>query len=312
MNKTKKLTTGAMLLALIGAFMLIDRQLSYVFTYFIVLLIPVIIAVYCCMYSMKDGYVLCVGVVALSILFGSLYTYMYLPASIITGLCISAAIRKDYDRRRVMLISIAVFVLSELLITFLVSPLLGVSVDTQLKAMEVTFNEMSNVAGVSGAMNAVVGNLGTFLLVVFIFSTMLTGVLEGYLISFMTVFVLKRMKIKNIGYNSAMDIKMPEWLAYVLFFFTASLMFMNVPILMKSEFVKYSLMCLGVFSSLILFYYGYLFMIIYLKKKGGRVNIFLLLLGIFILMPFSYIILLVVGFLYGSGPLRRKLENEKE
>ena len=53
-------------------------------------------------------------------------------------------------------------------------------------------------------------------------------------------------------------------------------------------------------------------MIIYLKKKGGRVNIFLLLLAIFILMPFSYIILLVVGFLYGSGPLRRKLENEKE
>lgn len=211
-----------------------------------------------------------------------------------------------------MLISIAVFVLSELLITFLVSPLLGVSVDTQLKAMEVTFNEMSNVAGVSGAMNAVVGNLGTFLLVVFIFSTMLTGVLEGYLISFMTVFVLKRMKIKNIGYNSALDIRMPEWLAYVLLLFTSSLMFMNVPILMKSEFVKYSLMCLGVFSSLILFYYGYLFMIIYLKKKGGRVNIFLLLLGIFILMPFSYIILLVVGFLYGSGPLRRKLENEKE
>lgn len=312
MNKTKKLTTGAMLLALIGAFLLIDRQLSYVFTYFIVLLIPVIIAVYCCMYSMKDGYVFCVGVVALSILFGSLYTYMYLPSAIITGLCISAAIRKDYDKRRVMLISIAVFVLSELLIAFLVSPLLGVSVDTQLKAMEETFNEITNMAGMSDAMNAVVGNLGTFLLVMFIFSTMLTGALEGYLISFMTVFVLKRMKIKNIGYNSAMDIRMPEWLAYVLLLFTSFLMFMNAPILMKSEFVKYSLMCLGVFSSLILFYYGYLFTVILLKKTNKNGSVLLLLLGIFLLMPFSYIILIVVGFLYGSGPLRRKLENEKE
>ena len=105
---------------------------------------------------------------------------------------------------------------------------------------------------------------------------------------------------------------------YIYISKTTALIFMILPViilpfaLMKSEFVKYSLMCLGVFSSLILFYYGYLFMIIYLKKKGGRVNIFLLLLAIFILMPFSYIILLVVGFLYGSGPLRRKLENEKE
>ena len=36
MNKTKKLTTGAMLLAIVGALMLLDRQFSYLFDVYIV------------------------------------------------------------------------------------------------------------------------------------------------------------------------------------------------------------------------------------------------------------------------------------
>ena len=58
MNKTKKLTTGAMLLAIVGALMLINRQLSYMFEELIVMMAPVVIIIYSTMYDLKDGAIL--------------------------------------------------------------------------------------------------------------------------------------------------------------------------------------------------------------------------------------------------------------
>ena len=71
MNKTKKLTHGAMLLAIIGAAMLIDRQLSFLFENFIFMAVPVIIIIYSTMYTVGDGGILCFGVLVMGILFGS-------------------------------------------------------------------------------------------------------------------------------------------------------------------------------------------------------------------------------------------------
>ena len=312
MNKTKKITLGAMLLALIGALLLIDRQLSYVFTYFIVLLIPVIISVYCCLYSLRDGFILCFGIIVLTILFGSLYSYMYLPVSMITGLFISYAIKKNYDRRLIMLISIAIFTIAELLISFLVSPLLGISIVDQLEVLKEEFNIILTSYGLNSQFSNLVNDTNFFLFI-FIFSVILVGIMEGYLISFMTVFVLKRMKIKDIGYKDALSIRMPSYMAYILLLFTSYLLFMRIDFI-ANEIIKYSLICLGILSSLVLFYYGYLFIIIYMKKKYKKVNLLFLILAIFLLFPFSYIILLIFGFLYGSGPFRKILEHldEKE
>ena len=71
MNKTKKLTTGAMLLAIVGALMLLDRQFSYLFDVYIVMMIPVVIIIYAAMYELKDGGILCVCLGILTFIIGS-------------------------------------------------------------------------------------------------------------------------------------------------------------------------------------------------------------------------------------------------
>ena len=310
MNKTKKLTQGAMLLAIVGALMLLDRQLSYFFSTIILLLIPVVIAVYSTMYSIKEGGMLCVGLVVLTILFGYLTTYIYMPISIIVGLAVSYGIKKGFDRRKLNIISMFIYIVAELLVAFVISPIFGISVASQLESITTTFNQMMKLYGAT-SISSMFSNMSSLILICFVASTVLMGLLEGYLTGLLTTFVLKRMKIKDIAIKSPLDIKIPVYLSYVLLAFSAlSTILMKIPNFEANySTITYIAMCLSAVSSLVLAYYGYLFIIIYTNARLGRNRIMLVFLAIILLFPLSYLILIVVGFLYGAGPLRTYLEK---
>ena len=308
MNKTKKLTTGAMLLAIIGAAMIIDRQLSYAFTNFIVLLVPIVIATYSTMYKVSDGILLCVGLLAFTVLFGSLTTYIYMPISIIVGVAVAVAIVKGFDRRKINFVAIITYTIAEILVVYAIMPLLGVSVSSQINNYIEAFDQMVKYSGMETTINSLIGNLSSLMAVMLVASTVLMGILEGFLTSLLTAFVLKRFNIKDIGLNSPLDIKMPVWLAYTLMILTCLYMFVSNGVI-ENETIKYIVLALSVVASLILVYYGYFFVILYIRKMKMKINIFLVILAIILLLPLSYIILIVVGFLYGSGPLRKIIEN---
>lgn len=308
MNKTKKLTTGAMLLAIIGAAMIIDRQLSYAFTNFIVLLVPIVIATYSTMYKVSDGILLCVGLLVFTVLFGSLTTYIYMPISIIVGVAVAVAIEKGFDRRKINFVAIITYTIAEILVVYAIMPLLGVSVSSQISSYIEAFNQMVKYSGMETTINSLIGNLSSLMAVMLVASTVLMGILEGFLTSLLTAFVLKRFNIKDIGLNSPLDIKMPVWLAYTLMILTCLYMFVSNGGI-ENETIKYIVLALSAVASLILVYYGYFFVILYIRKMKMKINIFLVILAIILLLPLSYIILIVVGFLYGSGPLRKIIEN---
>lgn len=312
MNKTKKLTQGAMLLAIIGALMLIDRQLSYFFSTFIILMVPIVIAIYSTMYEIKDGGILCVGLLALALLLGDLYSYVYMPISIVVGLGVSYAIKKNWDRRRINLVAMVLYLISELVVVFLVYPLLGTSVDSQVAALKESYNMITNMMGsYSNSFTSLIGNTSNFLLVMLVASTILMGVLEGFMTGFLTAVLLKRLKIKDIGMNTILDLKMPVYMAYLLLLLTALYYILaKVPnFYTNNEILSYVLMCLSSMSSLVLAYYGYIFCIIYFAGRWGKRTSIILILLIVLLFPYSFIILLLLGFLYGAGPLRNYIEK---
>ena len=310
MNKTKKLTQGAMLLAIIGALMLIDRQLSFMFNDLILLSVPIVIAIFSTMYTLKDGLPLCVGLLAMTILFGYLTTYIYMPISIIVGIAVSFSIKKNFDRRKISVIASIVYVIAEILVAFIILPLFGTSVKSRIDTLYLTYEEMMKVSGLSAA-GFTFNNVSLFLLIMFVASTILMGIMEGYLTGLLVTLLLKRLKIKDIGFKSAFDIKMPVYMAYILIFLTScSFIVLKIPDFKTNyEVLTYIIICLSSLASLVLAYYGYLFANIYYSKKYKRKNNLIVLLFTIFLFPFSYVVLIVLGFLYGSGPLRKYLEN---
>lgn len=233
-----------------------------------------------------------------------------MPISIIVGLAVSYGIKKGFDRRKLNIISMFIYIVAELLVAFVISPIFGISVASQLESITTTFNQMMELYGAT-SISSMFSNMSSLILICFVASTVLMGLLEGYLTGLLTTFVLKRMKIKDIAIKSPLDIKIPVYLSYVLLAFSAlSTILMKIPNFETNySTITYIAMCLSAVSSLVLAYYGYLFIIIYTNARLGRNRIMLVFLAIILLFPLSYLILIVVGFLYGAGPLRTYLEK---
>lgn len=312
MNKTKKMTQGAMMLAIFGALVLIDRITAFLFTELVVLVVPIIVIMYSAMYSTKDGIVLSVGIAILSFILGNLYTsyLIFVPAGVITGVLYSYFLNKNCNKSLLLFIAIISYVACEVLVCLVIYPLLGMPLATQLKELSEVFNQMSQAGGMDYQLvfNQMGINFTVLLTIVFIFSTVLTGAMEGVIIHLMSIFLLKRFKIKDVENTNIYNIKPNPILAYVSFLSLFSL-FLNR--YFTNETVKYVSIVVSILGLIVLLFYGYLFLTIYgklvMKKNIGTIVVIL---SLFI--PAILVAVIIVGFLYGAGPLRKKLEEQVE
>ncbi|MBQ6335529.1 MAG: DUF2232 domain-containing protein [Erysipelotrichaceae bacterium] len=309
MNQTKKLTQGAMMIAIVGAMILIDRMTAYWFTELIVLLMPVVIIMYTTMHSFKDGLMLCVGLLIISFLLGNFrFTYLiYVPVGILTGLSYSYGIKRGMDKRRLLMIAIATYVFGELLATFVIYPLLGFPIAQMLEEYKLAIDQAGSFAGVDYSQIFSLAGLdfAKIIAIIYVISTVIMGAMEGVLIHLLSVFVLKRFKIKDLGSTNIFDMKPSPVMAYIAFFLV-SLSFLSGSI--KNETLYYIVVILSIMGALILMYYGYLFIILYgvivLRRNIGGIFVILC-----VFIPGLLIGLMVLGFLYGSGLLRNYLES---
>lgn len=311
MNNTKKLTTGAMLLAIIGALMLIDRQLSYMFEVIIVMMMPVVIIIYSTMYSIREGAILAVCILILTFIMGNPeYAFINVPIAVIVGLGYSLGIKKNFSQKKLMIIAMILFVIGEVAVAFIISPLLGISIAEQVSSIQTLYTEALKQAGATqplGTISALGINFTNLILAMLVISTFLIGVMEGLIIHVLSLFLLNRFKIKTIDKGSLIPLNLHPVAAYILFFCFASMYAVN---LVSNETIKILLITISMVGAIILFYYGYIFVVAYIKlRTGKKASGILLFVVIFLTMPLSLIALVIIGFLYGAGPLRKKLQN---
>ena len=312
MNQTKKLTQGAMMLAIVGALILLDRMTAYWFTELIVLMMPVVIIMYATMHTLKDGVMLSVGLLIISFLLGNFqFTYLiYVPVGIVTGLAYAFGIRRGFDKRRLLLVSILTYTLGELVATFIVYPLLGFPVAKMLEEYRLAIESAGTMTGMDyKQVFALAGlDLSKLVGILYVISTVLMGVMEGVLIHLLSVFLLAKFKIYNLGRTNIFDIKPNPVLAYAALIMT-SMIYMTR--LCENEMLYYVFVIMSIMGMMVLFYYGYIFVILYgvivLRRNVGAIFILLCL-----FIPYLFMVLLILGFLYASGPLRVYLERKAQ
>lgn len=315
MNKTKKLTQGAMLLAIIGAMMLIDRQLSFIFETFIFMAMPIIIIIYSTMYDIKDGALLSFGLLVMAFLFGSLSAYVSVPLAIIVGITTSIVIKKTSNRKLILMVAVIMYVIGEILLAFLIQPLVGLpDIKTQIEELNTLVVKMFNFLPNSNLIfESLPFNKDHFLIVMLLAGIILTGVIEGFFTYFLSITILKRLKIKDITDSKPIVFHLSTGTSYILFILSSlGYLIMNYPsFIEKYEIISYIIIITSTISSFILFYYGYIFVTIYLKlvlrNKSLLIILFLMIIFMFFVL---YPVLIIIGFLYGSGPLERVLEKK--
>lgn len=310
MNKTKKLTQGAMMLSILGALILIDRLSAYLFSTFIVLIAPIIIIMYSLMQSFKDGLLLSVGILIISFILGNFeLTYLiFIPVGIVVGLAYSYGAIKGVDRGTLALIAALTFVVGEVITSYVVYPILGFPVSQMIEEFKLSISETSKIGGIDylSMFNQSGINFDKMIVVIFLIATVITGVLEGLLVHILALFLLKRFKIKDLGRVNVYEIKPNKIVAYACFLSMFGLFFRNK---ITNDTLLYILLTISLISAIILMYYGYIFITLYgaivLRRNIGGIYVILCL-----FVPVLLIALIIMGFLYGAGPLRQYLENK--
>ena len=310
MNKTKKITQGAMMLAIVGALILLDRMTAFWFTELVVLVVPVVVIMYSAMQSFKDGLLLSVGLIVIAFLLGNFYTtyLIYVPVGIVTGLAYSFGIEKGLDKRMLLIIAIFVYTVGELLVSFVVYPMMGFPVASFIEEFKITMNEMGGISGMNyGEAFDLMGlDFTKMVAIIYIVTTIIMGAMEGVLIHLLSVFLLKRFKIKDLGRINIWDIKPSKPVAYICFL----MLFMVFAIrFIENETLYYLIITLSILAGIVLLYYGYLFVVLYgvivLHRNVGAIYI---LLAFFV--PLLLLSMMIFGFLYAAGPLRDYLERK--
>jgi len=310
MNNTKKLTQGAMLLAIVGALMVIDRQFAYFFSDLLVLAMPVMIIFYSTKYEIRDGLILSVCLIILTLILGTLTSYAILPISILVGIVYSYGLKKDFSKRKLLGLSIIIFIIGEVLTSFVVLPILGIDyVGTQMAVANETISQMDSLTG--GLVSAYMGkSINNILMFALIFTVILLGVLEGWIIHMFSILLLTRFKVKEIKVTNLLDFKMNKVLAYVCFLFVFGLAFL-FSIDIQNDVLFYIVAGLSTTSSLILIYVGVLFIINYGVVVLNKNLTLLLVLFIIFFTPIVLLALIILGFLYGAGPLYDYLQRKR-
>lgn len=286
--------------------MIIDRQLTFLFQELIVMLAPAIIILYASMYELKDGLVLSVSLLILGFLLGSTYTYINLPISVIVGVGYSMGIKKNLSKQKLLAISMMLFVIGEVIVTFIITPILGISLADQLKELSSVYSETVNQFGYDISILENVGiNISSMLLIGYVVSTILMGVAEGFIIHIFTLFLLRRFKVVEIENGSPISFDLHPVIAYISFISFGAMMFMSK---IDNETIKLTIITIAMIGSMILIYYGYLFTIMYLRIVTGKKSVgFIVLLVMILTIPFSLLVLIIIGFLYGAGPFKKVL-----
>lgn len=310
MNRTKTLTQGAMLLAIYGALVLIDRITAFWLTTFVVLIAPIIIIMYSAMQSLKDGVFLSVGVIILSFLLGNFETtyLIYVPVGIVTGLAYAFGVSKNFDKRSLLFIAIITYLIGEVLAYYVIYPILGFPIAQVLAEYKEILSESGSLTGLDfNTLFSTAGlSLDKIIPILYLVSTMFTGAMEGVFIHLLSVFLLRRFKIKDLGKISVWDMKPNKILSYVCILVLLSLSFRNY---ITNETLLYALFMFAILAAFVLLYYGYLFAVLYgqivLHKNVGGLYVILC-----FLFPALLISMICLGFLYGVGPLRSYLEKK--
>ena len=218
MNKTKKITEGAMLLAIVGAMIILDRISGFMFDVIVSLIAPLVVIMYGCKHGLKYSLFLSAGLCIIAFLLGNFHIYylIYLPVGIVTGIVYVLCLTKNVNKATLLFFTIITYTIGELIATYIIYPLLGVPVAQMIESLKQSFDAMPAYKSLFDVYEKNLNiSMMDLLVVIYLISTILLGIMEGFLIHILAVFVLKKFKIKDLGRMNLWDMKPNKLLAYL-------------------------------------------------------------------------------------------------
>lgn len=292
-KKALSITTGAMVTAIFGVLILLNRQTGNLFQDVFLFLYPIPMVAYAAMYGWKSGIPVLAAMSLLSFLLGSFTSLFYAVTQVLIGLVFGGCLYHRVDMTKtlfvVMLLSAFVSVLNTVVLGFL----FGYDINREAADMQTMMYSTFEQAGVAvpdGFMSV------NYLKQMFIISMTLVGLLQGLIVYEVSLLILRRLRFPVQKPKSIFLYAPPKWTGYFAFlaFFCYSAR-MSQPL--ETDILQNAVMAVGICGYIYLLCFGFLAVLLLLKIHFPRIGIFGYILSFLGILIFPFVEL-IMGFLY--------------
>lgn len=304
-NSVRRITDGAMMIAIVGAVLLIDRQLGNILTGYFMFLLPLPMVFYSTKYGMKDSWVVFVAMVLISFIVSTPSTIFYIASESFLGMVYGGGTHKHMQPRRLVMLCMLVGIVVNLIDTLVISAMLGYDLITQVNETTALYNEyFSQLIGQMPENFDFAGMVRNVILLV----AAITGILQGYVTHVLSRLLLKRLRFQVEPVTPISSYYPPKWsailaLAGVIFYFIT----MANPY--ENEILQNVLQTAGMTGYLYLAFYGVIAVVVLAAARGVQRGRFLIVLLAFFLMMTMPMVMVMLGYLYIATDMHQRLMN---
>lgn len=306
MNRSAlKITTGAMVTAIFGVFLLLNRQTGNLFQDIFLFLYPIPMVAYAAMYGIKSGLPVFAAMSLISIFFGTFTTIFYAVTQALIGLVFGGCLYHKVDMTKTLFVVMVLSAIVNLLNTVVLGFLFGYNLNQEAVEMQSMMNSAFQQAGVEMPENMMTIN---FLKQMFIISMTLLGIIQGFIVYEVSLLILRRLRFPVQKPKSVFLYAPPKWtgvLALAAFF--GYYVTMARPL--ENELLQNAAQTAGIFGYLYLICFGFIALLLILKVRLPKIRglSWLICLLCMFLFPMLEVLL---GFWYIAGKLHGVLMEQ--
>lgn len=287
-NNVRKITEGAMMLAIIGILLLINRQFADVFAMYFYWALALPVVVYVVRFGVSNGLILCASIIFLTLMISTPQTYFYIFSSCACGLFYGGGVWKKWSNRILLLGSVSLAILTNVITSVLFAGFFGYDIVSEGVLLAQGITQVTTQLNISLAMD-----MKSIILVLFLLITLLSGFLEGIIIHLFSNILLKHLKIEVNPLKTLSEMKCPKGVCFACII--AIIGFFITLIFPQSATIQMLMLVLGILSVLVLGADGWITALTYGVRRGYKLFGIVVTLAMFIFAQVVVPILIVLG-----------------
>ena len=296
-KNTLKLTQGALITAVFGVLMFLNRQTGGIAQEILVYIFPIPMAVYAAKYGFAAGLPALAAMCLISFLLGTPTSAIYLGMYVIIGLVFGTCLHKKADSAKTVLSVMTAAIVTNVIDLIFLASLAGVSFNAQVAEYQKLISDTFTKAGVQFPEELLSFEyLGKLLII----SMVAIGALQGFLIYELGLMIMKKLKQNVPAPKGLFEIHPPVKAGYAA---AAAFLLYNFSFALtqQNNILGTVIMVLGLFGYLFLLFFGFtganlIFRGLF-KGKKALASIVSMLLTFILAVPMA-----VLGLLYISNP----------
>ncbi|HAE80636.1 MAG TPA: hypothetical protein DCG70_03600, partial [Lachnoclostridium sp.] len=220
-SKTQSITYGAMIIAIFGMLLLLNRQTGSFFEEVFLYIFPIPMVAYSAIYGWKRSIPVFIGMCLISFLCGTFTSIFYAISQAFIGLAFGTSLNHRRDMTRTLLMVMVLSALANVLSTIVLASLFGYNITAEVAAMKEGMHEsMVHAMELTGGSNPqsqqtmeAMESIMTpaFLKRMLVISMIFFGALQGFIVYQLSLIILKRLRFPVESPKPLVQYFPPKW-----------------------------------------------------------------------------------------------------